>query len=226
MEASRLCGLKLASRRVGHQTSSRDAANDTCPCCRCMQGVEDDLSYHHAVAATHGVECTSEPLPHHRRDSIVRDVPTPSTRRVPRAGAAALNTSSRRGRFDRAGAARRGRRRTGDTSLSGRRRRAPQPVASATCCPRGSLGRTRLDAVRISRCLWTCPITNRGVRLDLTFFLTLVRDGFTEVFFCSLGVAQEAARGGEGQFGIGPPRSCAGDGAPVRRRTRPAPAST
>ena len=41
---------------------------------------------------------------------------------------------------------------------------------TATCSPRGSLGRTRLDAVRISRCLWTCIITNRGVRLDLICF--------------------------------------------------------
>ena len=126
-EASRLCGLKLASRRVGHQTSSRDAANDTCPCCRYMQGVEDYLSYRHAVAATHGVESTSDPLPHHRRDSIVRDVPTPSTRRVPRAGAAALNTSRRRGRFDGARASRRERRRrSGDPALPGRRRRRSQ----------------------------------------------------------------------------------------------------
>ena len=54
-----------------------------------VQGAEDALSYYHAVVATHGVESTSDPLPHHRRDSIVRDVPTPSTRRVPRAGVSA-----------------------------------------------------------------------------------------------------------------------------------------
>jgi len=54
-----------------------------------MQGVEDALSYHHAVAATRGVESASNPPSHHRRDSIVRDVPTPSTRRVPRAGVSA-----------------------------------------------------------------------------------------------------------------------------------------
>ena len=155
-EASRLCGLKLASRRVGHQTSSRDAASETCPCSHYMQGVEDALSYYHAVAATRGVESTSDPPLHHRRDSIVRDVPTPSTRRVPRAGAAALNTSSGRGRFDGARASRRGRRRTGDTSLSGRRRRASQPVAaprpavragpSTNAAPEASIGMRRRGA--------------------------------------------------------------------------------
>ena len=143
-EASRLCGLKLASRRVGHQTSSRGAANDTCPCCRYMQGVEDDLSYRHAVAATHGVETTSDPLPHHRRDSIVRDVPTPSTRRVPRAGTAALNTSSGRGRFDGAGVSlRERRRRSGDPALRAPPTRvapvaAPRPVRAAPWVGRGS----------------------------------------------------------------------------------------
>ena len=139
-EASRLCGLKLASRRVGHQTSSRDAANDTCPCCRYMQGVEDYLSYRHAVAATHGVESTSDPLPHHRRDSIVRDVPTASTRCVPGTGAAVLNTSSRRGRFDGAGASER----TSSSKWGPRAARAPTTHVAAsrcaaTCSSRGSL---------------------------------------------------------------------------------------
>ena len=171
-EASRLCGLKLASRRVGHQTSSRDAANDTCPCCRYMQGVEDYLSYRHAVAATHGVESTSDPLPHHRRDSIVRDVPTPSTRRVPRAGVSAsippvgVDASTGRARREEDDVVE-------DSVLSGLRRRTSQPVASATCRPRGSLyecstggvdrhastgRRRRRDPVVIATALWYFPL--------------------------------------------------------------------
>jgi len=103
-----------------------------------MQSVEDALSYHHAVAATRGVESASNPPSHHRRDSIVRDVPTPSTRRVPRAGVSAsippvgVDASTGRARREEDDVVE-------DSVLSGLRRRTSQPVASATCRPRGSL---------------------------------------------------------------------------------------
>ena len=109
-EASRLCGLKLASRRVGHQTSLRDAANETCPCRR--------------YAKRRG--CSKLP-PRRRRDARRREcfestiTPSPRLNRPRRPNAIdatrssrrrlCLNTSSGRGRFDGAGASRRGRRR-------------------------------------------------------------------------------------------------------------------
>ena len=84
-----VCGLKLASRRVGYQTSLRDAANETCPCRHYAKrrGCSKLPPRRRRDARRREwFESTITPSP---RDSIVRDVPTPSTRRVPRAGVSA-----------------------------------------------------------------------------------------------------------------------------------------
>ena len=142
-EASRLCGLKLASRRVGHQTSSRDAANETCPCRR--------------YARRRG--CSKLP-PRRRRDARRREwfestiTPSPRLNRPRRPNAIdatrssrrrlCLNTSSGRGRFDGAGVSlRERRRRSGDPALRAPPTRvapvaAPRPVRAAPWVGRGS----------------------------------------------------------------------------------------
>ena len=158
--------MKLASRGVGLQASSRDSANETCPC--------------RSDAMHRG---RSKPPPRRRRDARRREyfgsTTTPSSRlnrpRRPNAIDATCSSCRHRGAqyLQWAWALRQGGRvvkRTSSSKWGPRAAGAPttsQPVAAP---PRGSLGRTRLDAVRISRCHWTCLITNRGVRLELNWY--------------------------------------------------------